>query len=135
MPAAKFNLIDLTVNGVHGNKAAKGKVLVCKFVLVDAPEERNLILGQVEKYRYHAALVREFCQLRNLPSGWARRPDLYEIYDQSCGVRGGGWLDIDRAASTLRFYHYSTAYGGFDPEFVSEFVRECLIFPGYSMQF
>jgi len=52
--------------------------------------------------------------MNSIPSGWAKKPDVYEIYGPDHKIRGGGWMEQDSLKKCARLYGYSTAYGAFD---------------------
>ena len=86
---------------------------ICKFVLVATEDELNLVFGSYIHYPYHANLIDLFCNRREIPSVWVKKPDLVEIYDAAYQIKGGGWLEIDPPKGTLKFFGESTVYGRF----------------------
>ena len=40
--------------------------------------------------------------------------DQYEIFERHIDIKGGGWLEFDFNAMTVKVFGYSTAYGSFD---------------------
>ncbi|MCK4573621.1 MAG: hypothetical protein KAU36_04580 [candidate division Zixibacteria bacterium] len=131
----KCSVVNLNENGQPNGVADKPPIQVCKFVVFASPEEQILIFGPVRQYHYHAALVRSFCQLREIPSGWEKQPDLYQIYDRAYKVSGGGWLDLVVENKSILFYDRSTAYGGFDPDAIIEIFDQCAGYSEYKLLF
>lgn len=86
-----------------------------KFMIITGPEELTLIFGEVKEYAYHANLLYRYCQLREIPCGWEKKPDLLEIYDPAIRLHGGGWFEFDEVAGHIRLFGSSTAYGRFNP--------------------
>lgn len=93
-----------------------------KFMLITGPDELTLIFGEVKEYAYHANLLYRYCQLREIPCGWEKKPDLLEIYDPSIRLHGGGWFEFDERAKGIRLFGSSTAYGRFHPTRLNEVV-------------
>lgn len=87
--------------------------LACKFLLVSNDDCLCLLFGPLSEYPYHAGLLDRFCKERQIASSWVEQPGLLEIFDLNCEVRGGGYLELDRALRTLRISGESSAYGGF----------------------
>jgi hypothetical protein len=84
-----------------------------KFVIIDTKDARYLVLGPVSKFKYHAGMVKYFCELRNIACLTVKKPDLVQILDQAVLVRGGGRVRFDEPSETLHFYDSSRAYGSF----------------------
>lgn len=103
---------------------------VGKFVLIKADDRLNMIYGPIDEYSYHAELVKRYCDRNSIPSGWLKKPDLYEIYGNSHQIRGGGWLEENPGEKQLRIFGYSTAYGRFDREDMLYLSRHATEFAG-----
>ena len=97
---------DLAPNSLDGS-------LACKFLLVSSDGCLYLLFGPLGEFPYHAGLLNRFCQEQEIASSWVKRPDLLEILDENCEVRGGGYLELDRTLRTVCVSGQSTAYGGF----------------------
>ncbi|NOY88847.1 MAG: hypothetical protein GXO93_05585 [FCB group bacterium] len=89
---------------------SKSKI-ACKFVYLLKDEKGIVILGPLAKFRYHAWLVKYFCDHNNVSSGWLKKPDDYRIYDKQYKIVGGGWLELNHAAKTVAVFGHSTTYG------------------------
>ena len=91
---------------------------ISKFVVIVGKEEAHFVFGPLDTYAYHAGVVKRFCDMKEIPSGWAKKPDMYGIYGNTYRVKGGGWLEEKTeektGEKTFRIFGYSTAYGGFD---------------------
>jgi len=87
---------------------------ISKFVIIIGKEEAHFVFGPLETYAYHAGILKRFCDMKQIPSGWVKKPDMYEIYGNTYKVKGGGWLEEKTGEKSLRIFGYSTAYGGFD---------------------
>lgn len=98
-----------------GDPPGPGVIRTNKFIIIAAADELILVYGPVAAYPYHAGLLKAWCDINEVPSGWVKKPDLYEILDDSYQVRGGGWLEENLREKQLGFYGSSSAYGGFDP--------------------
>ena len=92
------------------------KKKVGKFVIIQSDDVLQLVHGPIDDYSYHADLVKKFCDLNSIPSGWLKKPDLYEIYGNSHHIKGGGWVEEKTGEKRLSFFGYSTAYGRFETE-------------------
>lgn len=84
-----------------------------KFVIIASPQQISLVFGPIAEFPYHANLVKRFCDINKIPSGWLKKPDVYEIYGDSHEVRGGGWMEVAGENGELKIYGYSTTYGSF----------------------
>ncbi|MEW6411504.1 MAG: hypothetical protein AB1483_03420 [Candidatus Zixiibacteriota bacterium] len=109
--------------------------MVGKFILINGPDEFAMAYGPIDDYGYHADLVKRFCDLSDIPSGWAKKPDMYEILTDSYRVIGGGWFEENISEKTVRFYGYSTAYGGFDRQDILYLLRTTNSFADYLVDF
>jgi len=87
--------------------------LACKFLLVSSDDCLYLLFGPLAEFPYHAGLLDRFCKEQQIASSWVKRPDLLEIFDENCEVRGGGYLEFDQVLRTVCVSGQSTAYGGF----------------------
>ena len=112
----------------------RGRV-ICKFVVIEDAHTRHLVFGPVAKYAYHADLVARFCADHLVAAGWARRPDVMEIYDPSVRLRGGGVLEVDRGAMTMEIYGASRAYGDFRRKDVEHAIDASRDLAGYRVSF
>lgn len=104
-----------------------------KFVMIRSPEETALVMGGLREFPYHAALVDRYCSLRQIPSGWVHRPDLYEIFDPDYLIRGGGLVLLDASARKADFSGFSTAYGRFAEAELEEVVAGESLFRGWEV--
>ncbi len=107
---------DLAPNSQDGR-------LACKFLLVSSDDCLYLLFGPLAEYPYHAALLDRFCKEQQIASSWIKRPDLLEIFDGGCEVRGGGYLELDRVLRTACVSGQSTAYGGFRQPEINRILR------------
>jgi len=107
-----MNVINLLREGEVPRQVLKSKSkIACKFVYLLKDKEGTVILGPLTKFRYHARLVKYFCDRNNIPSGWLKKPDDYRIYDKKYRIIGGGWLEINYATKAVVIFGYSTTYG------------------------
>lgn len=110
-------IINLSSGGPTGESHENPEQsAISKFVIFSFDDRLIFVYGSVKEFSYHAGLVKRFCDISGIPSGWIRKPDLYGIYADSYRLRGGGWMEEKPGQKHLRFYGYSTAYGPFDPE-------------------
>lgn len=105
--------------------------LVGKFVLISSHDSLTLVLGQLKEFKYHAHIVDRFCRMNQIPSGWRRKPDSVEIYDDKYEVTGGGWIEINSRLLTVKFFGHSTAYGSFDRSDVESCLMQSSLFDGF----
>lgn len=104
---------------------------VAKFMIISSEDRLAFVYGLVDEFAYHAELVKRYCDLNNIPSGWTRKPDLYSIYNKAWRLKGGGWLEERPGQKLLRFYGYSTAYGPFDAQDIPYLFENDEKFSGY----
>lgn len=97
------------------NPEPAGPKRVHKFIIMSLGTQIQFVYGPLQQFAYHAGLVKKYCEINDIPSGWLKKPDVYEIYSADYQIRGGGWMEEDLAEKTVRLYGYSTAYGAFDP--------------------
>lgn len=107
---------------------------VYKFVIISSGEGLHFIYGPLREYAYHAGLVKKYCELENIPSGWVKKPDVYEIYDSDHKIRGGGWMERNPADKSARLYGHSTAYGAFDHEDIPYLFGPAAMIEDFSIQ-
>ena len=120
----KISVVDLTDNeSGPSDSNAPGNPVVCKFILIMVSGELCFVLGSYDQFAYHANLVDRFCAERGIESGWARKPDLVEVYQKDVRIGGGGWMKIERVGAAIEIYGGSTAYGRFDSEAVEMIVE------------
>ncbi|UCE24077.1 MAG: hypothetical protein JSU74_12390 [Candidatus Zixiibacteriota bacterium] len=122
-------------NSADGSPTEDDSKKVSKFVIIGSDTELHFVYGPLEEYSYHADLVRRYCEANEIPSGWVRKPDMYEIYGETYRVRGGGWLEEKPAERNLRFSGYSTAYGGFDRQDILYLFDRAEPFADYKVEF
>lgn len=127
-----LNLLKSKISAGKTGGASQEKI-VCKFVLIRRDDELYLVFGLVSEYPYHANLVELFCNRFDIPSSWAKKPDMMEVFDENCTVNGGGWLEIDRASSRIRFYSRSTAYGRFSRPELNQVLTDQRLFSDYQV--
>ncbi|UCD63753.1 MAG: hypothetical protein JSW34_13605 [Candidatus Zixiibacteriota bacterium] len=84
-----------------------------KFIVIAGPTILALIYGHIDRYEYHADLVKRYCDMNDIASGWVKKPDVYRIFDKAYRILGGGWLEKPAHVRRLKFYGTSTAYGPF----------------------
>jgi len=128
----KTKIINLLESEIGACKLAEGK-LICKFVLIVRNDELNLVFGPVSEYPFHANLVDEFCSRFGVPSGWSKKPDLVEIFDENCSISGGGWLEIEPAVARMKFSGRSTAYGRFGKSDLNHILTNDKLFSDYEV--
>lgn len=114
-------------------EASEDRKNVSKFVIIRSDEHLKMVHGPINEYSYHADLVRKYCDLNSIPSGWLKKPDLYEIYGNSHDIRGGGWLEEKPGEKRLRIFGYSTAYGPFDSEDIAYLFEHAGAFDDYDI--
>lgn len=107
---------------------------VYKFVIISSGERLSFLYGPLSEFAYHAGLVRKYCEVNNIPSGWLKRPDVYEIYGTHHKIRGGGWMEQVALKRRARLYGYSTAYGRFNRKDIPILFRAGSIFSDYEIQ-
>lgn len=109
------------------------KKTLCKFVLISNERQVHLVFGLMKHYPYHANLVERFCQDRDIPSLWVRKPDLHEILEKDYQVKGGGMMEINPTSRVLKVFGYSTAYGQFEYDSLSHVLKRHPYFEQYSI--
>ncbi|MFQ5453439.1 MAG: hypothetical protein ACE5D6_04555 [Candidatus Zixiibacteriota bacterium] len=109
--------------------------IVCKFIILSHSKESVIILGPVSKFPYHADIVEHFCTMNNISAGWLKKPDIYEIYDKSYSINGGGWIEINIIKEIIVIYGLSTSYGKFDQTKVSAALSTYPEYSNYSIVF
>lgn len=114
------------------DSSGPGRITVCKFVVINNAASSKLIFGPVSDFPYHAALVKRFCDERDIAAGWGKKPDLYMIYDLSYRVSGGGWMGYQPRQKFIRFFGQSTAYGRFEPNAVKQLFTSDLTYAGFT---
>ena len=111
----KINIVDLLTESVVYKAIEEQKgLLECKFVLISDASEINFLFGPLREFNYHAKLVEHFCTQYAIPSVWSHKPDLFEMYNTSFRVNGGGWLMFDFSKGKMTIHGHSTAYGRFN---------------------
>lgn len=129
---AVYNLIDPA--DIETVRRIKGAKLACKFVVIEQGGVLHLVFGLVTEYPYHANLIDRFCEDSEIATGWIKKPDLVEVYDDSVSIRGGGYIDFDPHKNIARFSGYSTAYGSYDLSDVRLVTDSDEFFAGYSVR-
>ncbi len=130
----KLTTINLLTDTEIFKQAEKMQTtLDCKFVLLANETENFLIFGSLHSYNYHAKLVEKFCLDRNISSKWQRQPDLYNVDDETLGIKGGGWFKFDFFQKTLLAAGSSTAYGRFDENIFEQFNNNNLIYNNFKI--
>ena len=114
LPANIISLNETSADEPQGEKSNSKKV--SKFVIILGEDEAYFVFGPLDLYSYHAGIVKRFCELKDIPSGWVKKPDLYEIYGSDYEIKGGGWMEEKTTEKRLRIFGYSTAYGGFEQQ-------------------
>ena len=126
MEAEITNLVDNSKNKKDGK-------LICKFILVGNGEIINLVFGLYEDFRYHANLVNNFCNKNEIASGWVKKPDIYEIYEDGCEIKGGGWIEMDITGKKMKFFGESKAYGQYKRSDLNFILNHHSYFSGYNI--
>ncbi len=111
----------------------EGVGLSCKFVIIERDDVVHLVFGLLSDYPYHANLIDRFCLEGEIPSGWIKKPDVVEVYDDSVQIRGGGYVVISPGRQTALFSGYSTAYGCYEPSDVKLVTDNHRFFADYSV--
>ena len=133
LPANIISLHETSADEAQGSKS--NSKTVSKFVIILSEDEAYFVFGPLDPYSYHAGLVKRFCELKNIPSGWVKKPDLYEIYGSEYDIKGGGWLEEKTAEKRLRVFGYSTAYGGFKQQDILYLLENAPDFEGCEIEF
>ncbi len=107
--------------------------IYCKFVVIETAGTRNLIVGPVSEYPYHANLVDRFCSDNLIASSWIQRPDLVRIFDSAVKIRGGGYLSFDFARKEVKLAGVSKAYGAYQPNQIARVVERTDFFVGFNV--
>jgi hypothetical protein len=128
----QVELVDL--QEILARSIPAAQTIVCKFVIVACGNELILIFGPVRMYRYHANLVDAYCSNRDIPSGWLKKPDIVEVYDDNYVIQGGGWMDIEPGSNYMKVYGNSTAYGQFDPSDLNSIVDGSPALTGFTVE-
>lgn len=111
-PEPEYQVIDLTPGAaVVAGASVNDSHRTCKFILFRHRNVVTLVYGDISAYRYHANLLDQFCRSHGVEASWVHRPDMLEVLDLSVNVIGGGILELDAAAHTVRFSGASKAYG------------------------
>lgn len=131
MKTALVNLINPYLMSDEG--AANSSSLSCKFVMIREDETLNMVIGNVERYPYHAGLIFQFCKEHQIKVRWVKRPDVVQVYDRSVAVLGGGWVEILPESKSCRVYGRSNAYGQFVPEDVQAVLAGRTLLSGYAV--
>ena len=109
----------------------KQVALTSKYIVIRCSASDRFVFGSVIRFPYHANLIDKFCHLNDIAGGWEKRPDLYAIFDLSCNVLGGGWLEYQPDGNLINLYGASTAYGRFDHQAASHMLAGDRRFSGY----
>lgn len=107
--------------------------IICKFVVINNAASSKLVFGPVSEFPYHAGLVKRFCDEHEIAAGWAKKPDLYAIYDSSYRINGGGWLGYQEQQQLIRIFGQSTAYGRFEPDTVKRLFSADSVFTRFTI--
>ena len=105
-----------------------------KFVIIDTSEGRHLVLGPISEFKYHAWLVKRFCEQNGLACLTVKKPDLVEVLDKTATVRGGGRMRCDRIAAAVSFFDLSRAYGAFSGRDLGDILSRSGLFAGMSLR-
>jgi len=122
------DLAGLVTRGLPGTQK-----VACKFVMIARTGELAFVFGPVRQYPYHAHLVDAYCRCHDIPATWIKKPDVVEIFDDDCVVRGGGWLELDPAGRKMKVYGKSTAYGAFDTRDLNDILKGAPALDGYTV--
>lgn len=110
-------IFDLGSNSTgHKSEPESNKIRSYKFVIIRTQELLHFVYGPLDEYFYHADLVKKYCDINSIPSGWLNKPSHYEIYGNTHRVKGGGWLEKRPDEKLLKIFGTSTAYGRFQRE-------------------
>jgi hypothetical protein len=91
-----------------------------KFVQIRHSGIEYLIFSPKELIRYHADLVKRFCEERNISGQYVKERKRYDIHDPEWVVAGGGKFETDRGRKSVVLYDNSMAYGRFDTKGLKE---------------
>ncbi len=105
-----------------------------KFVIIEATDARYLVLGPVARYKYHAGLVKRFCELQGVACLTVKKPDLVEVVERGVRIRGGGRVRFDKPSGVVHFFDSSRAYGQFDRDELTEILGSSDFLEGLSVQ-
>ncbi len=109
---AESQVIDLASHvGVESTPSGTNGHRKCKFILIEYSGSHILVFGDLGSYRYHANLLRRYCEQRGIETSWEHEPDLLESRDPALRVLGGGMLELDTAGKSATFSGASKAYG------------------------
>jgi len=120
-------------NLIDNSKNKRGDKVICKFILIANGEIINLVFGMYEEYNYHANLIDRFCEKHEIASGWVKKPDIYEIYQDGCEIKGGGWVEMDLTGKKLKFFGESKAYGQYERRDLNYILSHHSYFSDYSI--
>ena len=83
-------IIDLLKESYLYKQAIVNRIAInCKFVVIKNDQHYALIMGPLTEFPYHANLVKYFCNHFDIPSGWIKKPDMYDILDKHYHINGG----------------------------------------------
>jgi hypothetical protein len=105
-----------------------------KFVLIDTKDARHLVLGPISEFKYHAWLVKRFCEQTGVACLTLKKPDIVAILDKKAIVRGGGRMRYDRTVGTVSFFDSSRAYGSFSARDLSDILNRSELFAGMALR-
>ena len=108
-------IIDLTPANTSAapTDSEAGNSRICKFILVKHHDVLFLVFGDITAYRYHASLLRKFCEDRQIEYSSSQGADEIEPLDVNLSIAGGGLLELNYSKRTARFTGASKAYGPF----------------------
>lgn len=118
----------------HPGNGETDSTRVYKFVVISSDDRLDFVYGPLSEYAYHAGLVKKYCELENIPSGWVKKPDVYEIYGAGHKIRGGGWMEQNPLKKHARLYGYSSAYGAFEPKDIPNLFTQGTLFADYEIE-
>ena len=105
-----------------------------KFVQIRHGQTEYLIFSPKEFTRYHADIVKLFCDERGIDGFFNPTVKSFDIYDPDWMVIGGGKFELDREDKYLRLYDNSMAYGKFDAKGLRKKILSIKTFSGFKVQ-
>jgi Janus/Ocnus family (Ocnus) len=118
-----------TLSGTHVPAKRTGK-----FVQIRHGQTEYLLFSPKEFTRYHADIVKRFCDERGIDGFLNTTVKSFEIYDPDWMVIGGGKFELDSAEKHLRLYDDSMAYGRFDAKGLKKKILSIDIFSDFKVQ-
>jgi len=93
-----------------------------------------LIFSPKEFSRYHADIVKTYCQEKGIDGIYDGQAKQFVIDDPSWVILGGGKFEMDREKMIIRIYDNSMAYGSFDARGLKEKIRSVKRMSGYRVE-